>query len=333
MARDPTMKRIVTSITQALRDKGSVEATIPPLSPDVRIDGKCCLVTGANTGLGKAVAIDLARRGGHVLMACRGGHPDAGDDVRRASGSDRVEMLRIDLSDLHSVGRLCDTLRDHAVTLDIAVLNAGLMPARARRSPQGFELMFAVHFLANRLLVARWLRDGVIRPALPGEATPRIVFVASEAHRTSEPIDFDHFGAFTDYGIRDGLKYYGLSKLHLCTYATELSRRLNPGEATQVAVHALCPGPVATDIAREAPPALKPLLKPLMKWFFPSPTQAAGPVSYLCCAGPPGSRSGMYLHMMREKHPSELATDPANGGRLWEASERLLRKHPRSSTP
>ena len=132
------MRRIVESIAKALRDKGSVEATVRPPSPDVRIDSQRCLVTGANTGLGKAVAVDLARRGGHILMACRGGHPHAGEEVRRASGSDRVEMLRVDLADLRSVHELCDNLRDRRARLDIAVLNAGLMPARARRSHEGF---------------------------------------------------------------------------------------------------------------------------------------------------------------------------------------------------
>ena len=233
---------------------------------------------------------------------------------------------------MRSVHRLCDELRDRGTRIDIAVLNAGVMPRRARRTAQGFEIMFAVHFLANRVLVDRWLKDGTVRPAARIEAAPRIVLVSSDAHRSAEPIDFDRFGEFTDYGVRDGIKHYGASKLVLCTYATELSRRLNRDGEDHVVVHSLCPGPVNTAIAREAPLLLKPLVYPLMKLFFLPPAKAAAPVSYLCCAGDAGKRSGIYLHMMREKRPSEHATSRSNGARLWDASEALLHSHARQGS-
>ncbi|MXX75649.1 MAG: SDR family NAD(P)-dependent oxidoreductase [Holophagales bacterium] len=321
------MKKLLKVLHKAVRDRAAERPEIEPLPDSVRIEGRTCLVTGANSGVGKAVAIDLARRGGHVLMACRSGHPEAGEDVRAASGSDRVEMLRVDLSDMRSVHQLCDELRDRGTVLDIAVLNAGLMPRRARRTAQGFETMFAVHFLANRVLVDRWLRDGTVRPADRIEEAPRIVIVSSDAHRSAEPIDFDRFGEFTDYGVRDGLRHYGASKLVLCTYATELSRRLNRDGEGHVVVHSLCPGPVNTAIAREAPWFLKPLVVPMMRFFFLTPEKAARPVSYLCCADDAGKRSGIYLHMLREKRPSEHATDPSNSVRLWRASEALLETH------
>lgn len=320
------MNTIVESLRRAVQDRTAIRPNLEPLPASVRIDGKTCLVTGANSGLGKAVAIDLAARGGHVLMACRSGHPDAGEDVKTASRSDRVEMLRVDLSDLRSVHRLCDELRERGTRIDIAVLNAGLMPRRALRTAQGFEAMFAVHFLANRVLVDRWLKDGTLRPATRIEEAPRIVLVSSEAHRSAEPIDFDRFGAFANYGLRDGLKHYGASKLVLSTFATELSRRLNRDDSGHVAVHSLCPGPVHSAIARNAPILLKPLIYPVMKLFFLSPARAAAPVSYLCCADDAGQRSGIYLHMLREKQPSELATDRSSGARLWEASEVLLHR-------
>ena len=233
----------------------------------------------------------------------------------------------MDLADLDSVARLCDGLKSSARWIDIAVLNAGLIPRRARRTPQGYDAMFAVHFLANRMLVGRLLEDGLIRPCVQGEEAPRIVFVGSEAHRSAGPIDFDRFGAFVDYGLRDSLKHYALSKLHLCTYAQELSRRLNPTGETRVAVHSLCPGPVATGIAREAPVFLRPVIYPLMRLFCLSPRRAAGPVVYLCCAWETGRRSGAYLHVMRETRPSPLAMDEDAGARLWQASEALLKRH------
>ncbi|MCY4626153.1 MAG: SDR family NAD(P)-dependent oxidoreductase [Acidobacteria bacterium] len=321
------MRRIIKAVSGAIGDRYSQQPTLDPVPENVRIDNKTCLVTGANSGLGKAVAVDLARRGGRVLMACRGGHPDAGEDVRRLSGSGAVEMLKVDLADFKSVHALCDQLRSDPGRVDIAVLNAGAMPRTARRSAQGYELMFAVHFLANRLLIGRLFADGTIRPSGEPGQTPRIVFVASEQHRSARPIDFDAFGAFTDYGLKDGLYYYGLSKLHLVTYARELSRRLNPGPGVRVAVHSLCPGAVNSNLARDAPAFLKPVLFPVMRLAFASPEKAAAPVIYACCAEDTGRRSGAYLHLMQEKDPSPHAMDEAAGARLWEASAALLAKH------
>lgn len=317
---------IVTAVRNTLR----ATPVLNPVPPSVRIDGKVCLVTGANRGLGKAVAVDLARRGGHVIMACRSGHPETEGDVKRHSGSDTVEMLTVDLSDMRSVHRLCDELKGRNIGVDIAVLNAGLAALRARRTPQGFETMFAVHFLANRVMVDRWLKDGLLRPSSASGNPPRIVFVASEAHRSAEPIDFESLGAYRDFrGAAVGLKQYCSTKLHMCTYARELSRRLNPvcSEPVAVAVHTVCPGAIASGIAREAPAILKLIVHPVMKLLFQSPEKAARPVIYLCCADDAGARTGMYLHMMVEKAMSALATDEANGAKLWEASRRLVERH------
>ena len=325
--RSRDYNRITNAVSAAVIDRLSQRETITPVPDSVRIDGAVCLVTGSNSGLGKAVAIDLAKRGGRVLMACRSGHPDAGEEVKRLSGSDDVEMLKVDLADMESVHELCDALKHRGQRLDIIVLNAGLMPRSARRSPQGYELMFAVHFLANRILIDRLLTDGMIQPSTRPEERPRIVIVASEAHRSAGPIDFEHFGAFADYGLKDGLKYYAASKLRLCTFAQELSRRLNADGEIQVAVNSLCPGPVNSNIAREAPAFLKSLLYPVMKLLFATPEKAAKPVIHLCCAQEMGRRSGVYLHLMRERQASALAMDEAAGERLWRVSEALLQKH------
>ena len=318
---------VVNAIFSAIRDLRNPRAPdISPVPEDVRIDGRTCLVTGANSGLGRAAAIELARRGGNMILACRPGHPEACREIKRLSGSRAVELIEVDLADLHSVHRCCDQLHRRRIRIDIALMNAGLMSRRSKKAPQGYEVMFAVHFLSKRVMIDRWLRDGVLRPSNRTGETPRIVFIASESHRSFQAIDFDRFGAYTEYGMKDSLKHYGLSKLAVCTFATELSRRLNPGEGVDVAVHAMCPGGVATNIARDAPALLKPILNPVLRRFFQSPEEAIGPVVYLCCAEEAGKATGMYLHLMRRKEVSGAASDPDNGARLWKVSEALVAK-------
>lgn len=313
------------AMVAAVRDlRQPRHSEVGPVPDDARIEGRTCLVTGANSGLGEAAAVELARRGGNLILACRPGHGKCREDIKRRSGSATVEMMEVDLSDLGSVHRFCDLLDSRRIRIDIALMNAGLMSARARKSPQGYEMMFAVHFLSSRVMIDRWLQDGVVCPSSRPGRTPRIVFVSSEAHRCSHAVDFDRLGAFTDFPRKDGFKVYGISKLLLCMYATELSRRLNPGGTVKVAVHAMCPGGVATNIARDTPALLKPLVNLLLRHFLQSPEEAVGPAIYLCCSEEAGSATGMYLHLMQRKSVLPAASDPENGAGLWEASEKLV---------
>ena len=325
----------VTAVLSGLLDQRSKDPKVAPVPDGVRLDGRTCLVTGANSGLGKAIAIRLAKRGAHVIMACRSGIPEAGQDVRAESGSDHVEMIQVDLSDFDSIAAFCDQLRDRNVTLDAAVFNAGVVPATSRMSKHGLEMMFAVNFLAKFVVLHRLLDDGVIPNAAYGnnsraEDPPRVIFVSSETHQSSIPIDFDKFGEPIEYGVADGVKYYGLSKLHLTTYFQELSRRLNPGGSggnPDVCVHALCPGAINSNMAREAPTWLKPVLKPVMALFFQNPEKASIPVDYLVASHEMGTKTGEYMHMLRIKESSEPSMDPEKGALLWSKTEELLRSH------
>ncbi len=310
------------ALSSAVRDRSKGQGVIAPVPRDVRLESKTCLVTGASSGLGKSVAVALAARGGRVLLACRPGHAGLAEEISGLSNSDQVELCEVDLADLDSVSALCDKFKDDGMRIDIAVFNAGLMPRQARKSAQGFDLMFAVHFLANRLLAERMLRDGVLAEGDEAART-RLIFVSSEAHRSSPPIDFEQFARFTPYGLNGGMKHYSISKLHLTTYARSLARRLGD----DFAVHALCPGPVNSNMAREAPWFLKPLVALIMRSFFLSPDKAAEAVLHLACSPDAGARTGIYLHMMREKAVSPLAEDVANGRQLIEHSDRLLTTH------
>jgi NAD(P)-dependent dehydrogenase (short-subunit alcohol dehydrogenase family) len=321
---------LAATITGIL-DLRQTEATIDALPPDARFDGETVLITGANTGLGFGIAKDVARRGpSRLILACRSGIPEAGEAIARETGHPRVEMRKVDLSDLASVDALADALRDEGVRLDRVILNAGVMPAHDSATKQGFEIMFGVNFLANARLSLRLLEDGVIanrslaRDPSPAARPPRLVFVASDAHRGGHPLDFETFGEYRSYGITDGMKQYGHSKLALITFANALAKRLAPGGEPEVEVFAICPGAVNSNISRDAPAWLKPVLSWVMGRFFASPEKAAEPVVYLARADAMNGRTGVYVHMRAEKAPAEQALDPECQEKVWAATRDLL---------
>lgn len=319
-----------------------------------RLDGKRCLVTGASSGLGKAVAMELARRGGKVVLALRSGIPETGEEIKEKTGNPDVEMIRLDLADFSSVRRFCDEIKNRGIRFGRAVFNAGVVPGRARRTADGYEEMFQVNYLGKFLLLNRLLADGSIpntvfagggeseAPAKSSVRDPaRIVFISSEVHRTLETVDFSDVGLFHDYAMKGSMQEYGYTKLLLTIFFKELSRRLsapaetpNPcsGEGPDVSVFALCPGPVNSRIARDAPKVLQPLLRLVFSIFFKRPSKAAEPVVYFCCSPEAVGKTGMYLHLMTEKEAAPLTLDPENGRKLWEVSEGLVngRRHSRS---
>ena len=329
MARKRFSGSIGNAFTTVVHDLLTQKDSVQPVPKSVRLEGKTCFITGASSGLGKAVSLEMARRGARLILACRTGIPAIVDEIKEGTSNDHVEAIHVDLSDLDSVRQLCDTLRDNQLHLDISILNAGLSAVTSRHSAQGYELMFAVHFLANRYLMNRFLEDGVIKPATKASASqvPRVIIVSSEAHRAATSYDFNELGQFVEFGQRDALRHYGISKMILCGYACELSRRLNTSDSVSVSVHSLCPGPVATKIAREAPKALKPIINPLLKVLFKSPKKAIEPIISLACAPEIEHRTAMYLHMMQEKSVSPHASDITNGQLLWDLSEDMLSKY------
>ncbi|HEX3046391.1 MAG TPA: short-chain dehydrogenase, partial [Bacillota bacterium] len=133
-----------------------------------------------------------------------------------------------------------------------------------------------------------------------------------------------------DYGMRESMKEYGKSKLLLTTFAAELARKLVHNGQIDVSVHALCPGPVNTNIAREAPWWAKPFAKLILVVFFRSPVRAARPVLFLSCSPSIEGQTGLYLHMDSRKDISASAADPTAGERLWECSQRLAQNGPYS---
>ncbi len=295
---------------------GLRERLVPerPLAWDDRLEGKTALVTGANRGLGRAIAVELAQRGARLLLACRG---DASDALAEVGA--RGEAVQVDLGDLRSIDRLAGQLAERGVRLDVIVLNAGVVPNRARKTAQGLEVQLGVNYLANVRLVDRLMSRELLAR---GDRLPRIVAVSSESHRAPRAFELARLGAYEDYGIGGVMRRYGESKLALTAWTQELARRLE-GRA---AVHAICPGAVATGIAREAPRIFRPLLDPTIRRLFAAPAVAARPVAYLAGASAVEGKTGLYFHRWREKAPSELALDRAFASALWDESARVLER-------
>jgi NAD(P)-dependent dehydrogenase (short-subunit alcohol dehydrogenase family) len=284
--------------------------------------GKKVLITGASSGLGFEAAVQLARRGANILMACRSGIPEKGDLVRKLSGNQHVDMFHVDLSDIESIVNLAENLKKSSLKPDILICNAAVVPLKSRKTRQGLEEMFMVNYLAKYLFVRLLLENDLLNTDNNG--IPRIIFVSSESHRNPESFDWEGFGNYREYTMGKTVELYGYYKLLLTTFANELSRRLNSSGKTLYSVFALCPGPIDSNIAREAPFIFKPVLKLVFRIFFRSPEKAVRPVVYFACSPEVTGKAIDYLFLMSRKEMDLKAMDAQNGEKLWRYSEALL---------
>jgi NAD(P)-dependent dehydrogenase (short-subunit alcohol dehydrogenase family) len=292
------------------------------LNPTDRFDGMTVLVDGSSSGLGFAVAVEIAWRGAKVIMACRSGIPGKGEEVEKLTGSDDIHMLPVDFSDLSSIHSLVAGISDQFGKIDILVCNAGLVPKKSRKTQQGLEEMFMVNYLSKFIFVNLLLEKDCFR--FSGSVHPRIIFVSSETHRNPAEFDWDSFGVYKEYSINKSIELYGYYKLLLTTFAVELSRRLNK-DGLKCSVFSLCPGPINSNIGREAPKIFHPLMKLIFAIFFKSPAKAAIPVLYLASSPDLENKPFDYLFLMSRKEADEKALDPGNGRRLWELSDNLVK--------
>ena len=269
------------------------------------LPGKVFIVTGSNTGIGKATAQELARRRAHVFLACRSEAKalPVVEEIRRATGNQEVEFLPLDLADLESVRAGAAAFLARKLPLHCLVNNAGL--AGKGRTKDGFEITFGTNHLGHFLFTL------LLLDVLKASAPSRIVNVSSRAHFSARRIDWEAPREPTR--SRTALPEYAVSKLANVLFTKELARRLGGSGVTTYALH---PGVVASDIWRRVPWGLRGLVK-----LFMISTED-GAASTLHCATAPelSEKTGRYYDECKERHPSALAEDPSLAAELWRRS-------------
>lgn len=271
------------------------------------LDSKTFIVTGANTGIGKITARELARQGAHVILACRS--KDKTErvlaELRREVPGANVEYVHLDLGDLASVRACAQALLDRNIPIHGLVNNAGLAGSRGQ-TRDGFEIQFGTnhlgHYLFTRLLLDRIIASG---PA-------RIVNVSSASHYQAKGIDWDAVRQPTR--TVTAMREYAVSKLSNVLFTKELARRL---EGTQVTTYAVHPGVVATEVWRRVPGPVRWVMKKFMI------TPEEGAQSSLRCATDPAlaAETGRYYDVGgKEKRPNRVADDVELARTLWTRS-------------
>ncbi len=297
------------------------------------IDGAVVLITGGNTGIGKATATALAGKGARVVITSRDEARGklALDDIRRASGRDDVELTGLDLASLASVRRCAEGFGERFDRLDVLVNNAGIALTRGPRqvTHDGIEMQFGVNHVGHFLLT------NLLLPLIRKSAPARIVNLSSAGYRMApDGLNFDDLQMEQNY---KGFPCYGHSKLANIYFTTELARRL---EGEDIAVNAVHPGYVDTELghlrpedkARFVPEEKKPSKKagggggPDLSSLGPPLAPEEGAATSIRVASSPEVEgiTGRYFTDSEVTELTPVASDAEAAAKLWRATEELL---------
>ncbi len=278
------------------------------------MQGKTVVVTGANSGLGRATAQDLARRGARVLMTAR--DPEKGQEalesIRAATGNESVELLLADFARLSDVRSLAAAILQRCERIDVLVNNAGLILKKRFETEDGHEQQMQVNHLAPFLLTS------LLLDRLRASAPARVITLSSSAHWVGG-LDPTDLSASRGYW---GFRVYSQTKLANILFTRELARRLEGSGVTANAVH---PGVVATGFgAVEDAGRLFGFGAWLISPFVQSPAKGARTSIHLASSPELAETSGGYFARCRPARTSRAARDPELAAQLWEASEALV---------
>ncbi len=283
------------------------------MNSDHPLHGKTVLVTGANSGIGRAAALELAKVGAKVVVGGRSPERCAAiqKDVAAITGQ-QPECLFCDFLSLDSVREGAAKYLESGRPLDVLINNAGALFSKRTETRDGYEASFGVNHLAPFLLT------GMLLPRLRESEVSRIVMVASDAHRFGMPLNLDDLQLQKGYGP---FKAYGRSKGANILFTRGLAKRLKNSGTTVNAMH---PGAVSTNLGNVQNPVMKKLMGLLLYLFFRSPEKGAETVLWLASSSAVQSQSGgYYMNCRMHRPPRAWVLDDALMEALWQVSEEL----------
>ncbi|XP_061821501.1 retinol dehydrogenase 12 isoform X1 [Nerophis lumbriciformis] len=285
---------------------------IPNWSSDVRLDGKTAVITGANTGIGKETAKDLAARGARVILACRdmAKAEQAAKEIMREVPCPKVVVRHLDLSDTKSICQFAESIYNSEKALHYLINNAGVAMCPYSTTVDGFEMQFGVNHLGHFFLTF------LLLDLLKYSAPSRVINLSSIAH-TMGRIRFDDLAGEKNY---NPVGAYAQSKLANVLFTRELAKRT---EALGVTVYSVDPGVVNTEIARHISKPLSTVIGMVASMIK---TSAEGAYTTIYCVVTPESQlhnGGHYKDCAYNKS-CRAGQDDATALKLWAASCHLL---------
>lgn len=272
---------------------------------------KICIVTGANTGIGRATAAALASLGAEVVMVCRNKEKgiNAQKRIMRKSKNKAVHLLIADLSSMNEVRNLSKEIHSKFSKIDVLINNAGLINQQRQSTIDGYEYQFAVNYLSNFLLV-HLLLDLLLK-----SGSARIINVSSGVHRGAE-IKFDDLNSEKAYNPH---RVYGMTKLAQLLFTYKLSKLL---DGKNITVNALHPGVVATNLLSDFNSQPR-VLGFLDRFKNVGPEKGAETSIYLASSDEVTNISGKYFVDKKMEDTSLASYDPKSADRLWNESLKL----------
>jgi NAD(P)-dependent dehydrogenase (short-subunit alcohol dehydrogenase family) len=270
--------------------------------------GKTCLITGANSGIGKVMALEIAKKGANVIMVCRNMElgQAAQKEIIAQSNNQSVELMLADLSLMKDVRNLVDEFRQRHNKLHILINNAALWPTKRMMTSEGLETQFAINHLSHFILT------NLLLDIIKSSAPARIINTSSGLHRRAK-IDFDNLQAEKRY---KHMRVYGQTKLENVLFTKELARRL---EGTGVTVNSFTPGMASTNLGRYMSGAAQWFMRHMAK----SPEKGASTGVYLATSPEVEGVTGKYFGDSKVLKHNKIADDAGIAKRLWNVSVEL----------